>query len=196
MGDRIAIALLAAGAAKRFGGGKLDHVILGKRVGDWALHRAHETGLPIAIIVPVDIPLFAREAAEHGQAVLVQAPDAAMGIAHSLSAAAHWAIAQQSGLIVAAADMPLIQPKTLNQIALAVREGVPAAALYPDHTMGIPAGFPNARLASLLSLTGDSGAAKLLGQWGDTRRITLHPSECLDFDHRTDEAMISDALHT
>ena len=51
MADAPLVAVLAAGSATRFGGGKLDAVLAGRRLGAWALATIERAGLPPGVIV-------------------------------------------------------------------------------------------------------------------------------------------------
>ena len=95
----LAVALLAAGGATRFGGGKLDADCAGKPLGRWALDAAlavpHER---LAVVVGDPASEFAR-----GCELLVNAR-AAEGLATSAGLAARWAEGSDA-LLIMLADM-------------------------------------------------------------------------------------------
>ena len=80
--DRIAAVLLAAGAGSRFGGGKLDAMLDGVRVGAraWAA-LGDQPWRGTAIVVPEQAPLFAQETG----AALLRNPLSGTGMASSIA---------------------------------------------------------------------------------------------------------------
>jgi len=176
---RLAIALLAAGGATRFGGGKLDADCAGKPLGRWALEMAlalpHER---LAVVVSDPVPAFAR-----GCELLVN-NRAAEGLGTSASLAARWADGCDALLIVLA-DMPLVSTETLRRLA-AVRG--PAAVSHGGGKPGAPACFPAALFPALSMLTGDSGAAQVLRGLADVVLIETPAEELLDVDRPEDLA--------
>jgi len=158
MPDAPLVAVLAAGLASRFGGGKLDACCAGRRLGAWALMRVAGAGLPSGIIVTgPQPPAFALEAP--GWSVVAN-PAHAKGIGTSLALAAAEALRRGApALLVLLADMPLIDAALLRRLAQARR---PTAMRYPGGRPGVPALLPAPLLAPLRQLTGDRGAAALL----------------------------------
>jgi CTP:molybdopterin cytidylyltransferase MocA len=177
----LAIAILAAGGATRFGGGKLDALLAGKALGRWALDAAlavaHER---LALVVAEPAPVFAREA---GCKLLVN-DRAAEGLGTSAALAARWA-AGSDALLVVLADMPLVTAATLAKLAAA---GGPAAASYPGGKPGAPACFPAALFPALESLSGDAGAARVLRGLPGVTLVEVPPHELRDVDRPEDLA--------
>ena len=181
----LAIALLAAGGATRFGGGKLDADCAGKPLGLWAL----ETALTVrharlAVVVGEPGPKFAR-----GCEVLVN-ERAGEGLGTSAVLAAKWA-AGCDALLILLADMPLVSPATLTRLAEA---NGPAAAAYPGNKPGAPACFPSALFPALEALTGDGGAAQVLRGLPNVRLIETSPEELRDVDRPGDLADVAAIL--
>ena len=183
----LAVALLAAGGATRFGGGKLDADCAGKPLGRWALDAAlavpHER---LAVVVGDPAPEFAR-----GCELLVNAR-AAEGLATSAALAARWAEGSDA-LLILLADMPLVSVETLRQLATA--DG-PAAVTYPNNKPGAPARFPAALFPALKALTGDGGAAQVLRGLPDVMLIKTPPEELRDVDRREDMAGVAAILRS
>ena len=178
----LAIALLAAGGAKRFGGGKLDADCAGKPLGRWALDAA--LGLPherLAIVVGNPVPKFAQ-----GCEVLVNAR-ATEGLGTSAALAAQWATGSDA-LLILLADMPLVSTATLEKL---VQAGGPAAVRYPGDKPGAPACFPAELFAALEALTGDSGAAHVLRGAPSLMLIQTLPEELRDVDRFEDLADVA-----
>ena len=92
MSGDLAIAVLAAGSARRFGGGKLDVDCAGKPLGHWALDAARTVqGARIAVVVGPAAPNFV------GDAEIVRNPQADEGLGTSVAAVARWASASSAG---------------------------------------------------------------------------------------------------
>ena len=184
---KVAIALLAAGSATRFGGGKLDAACAGRPLGRWALDAAlaipHER---LAVVVGDPTPAFAR-----GCDVLVN-ESAADGLGRSAAMAARWARGSDA-LLILLADMPLVSAGTLR--ALVEAEG-PAAAAYPGNKPGAPACFPASLFPALEALTGDSGAAQVLRGLPNVRLVESSADELRDVDRPEDLADVAAILRT
>ncbi len=182
----VLVAVLAAGGASRFGGGKLDAMLAGKPVGQWVLDAVEAAGLePGVIVVGPQAPQFA---ADSGWQLLTN-PNAAQGLGTSLAlAAAH---AEGRTLLVLLADMPLIDPAHLRAL---VGAGPLAATLYPNGKAGVPALFGPALLAELAGLTGDAGAGALLSSRKGVAMFEPLPAMLLDIDRPEDLVRADDLL--
>lgn len=181
----LAVALLAAGGATRFGGGKLDAPCAGKPLGRWALEAAlsvpHDR---LAVVVGDPAPEFAR-----GCELLVN-PRADEGLGTSAALAARWATGSDA-LLILLADMPLVTRGTLLKLASA---NGPAAVTYPGHRPGAPACFPAALFPALEELTGDSGAAQILRGLANVTLIDASGEERRDVDRPEDLAEVAAVL--
>lgn len=170
------VAVLAAGAASRFGGGKLDAQLAGKPVGQWVLEAAQGAGLPAGVIVVgEDAPRFASAS---GWPLLVN-PRAAEGLGTSLALAAGRALAQGRALLVLLADMPLVEAGYIAQLAGAETG---AATLYPSGKRGVPACLPLALLPHVAALAGDQGAGTMLAGREGLALLEPPPAMLLDID--------------
>lgn len=187
MSDGLAVAILAAGQAARFGGGKLDAPLdglpIGQRVLDavLALRPAH-----CAIIVGKAAPAFAERAERAGLCDLVVNPNAEEGIGTSVAKAGSWA--SETGarrLLVVLADMPLVSAKTLERLVKAADHGA-AAIAYPGGKAGIPACFPPVWFEPLQALEADRGAGPLLSASADVTLIDVPTAELRDIDTQSD----------
>ncbi|MCP9222090.1 NTP transferase domain-containing protein [Erythrobacter sp. LQ02-29] len=152
--------LLAAGAARRFGGGKLDAPVAGRPLGTWsaiALQRLPASGR--LIVVPPTPPAFV-DALEGWDIATNPMPE--RGIGGSIAIAARHAAAYGfERMVVALADMPLVPSD--HFAALADGDAI-AFTRYPDGSPGVPAAFPQRRFAALAELT-SGGAAEQ--DWGE-----------------------------
>lgn len=93
-----------------------------------------------------------------------QGTSIACGIAASDSA---------DGWIIALADMPAIEIRTIGAVAQALRSGALTAAPFLDGQRGHPVGFAASLRPELLALGGDTGARAILMR---------HPPQQLDVD--------------
>lgn len=183
MSGGLAVAILAAGSARRFGGGKLDADCAGKPLGQWALEAARTLDPDaLGVVVGDEAAQFA------GTAEIVRNPYAAHGLGTSASAAARWAIEREAdALLIMLADMPLVSPATLRSLA----EGaLPSAVAYAGGKPGVPACFPAAMLSRLAALGGEEGAAALLRGRKGVRLVRGDPEELRDVDLPEDLAKV------
>lgn len=176
------VALLAAGQSRRFGGSKLDADCAGKPLGAWAAHAIEEAKFAARIIVvPEDSPAFAQDL-QGWRLVTNYATD------HGLTESVRMAAREAQGharLVIALADMPLIEPSHLR--ALATADCI-AFTAYPDGGYGVPAGFPARAFATLASLKGSAAEC----DWGE-EIVVFHPEKpqsLLDVDTRADLAEV------
>ena len=154
--------LLAAGAGKRFGGGKLKQVLpngLAICVAS-ARNLAAAVDNVIAVVRPGDDATHELLAAQANIKVIV-CERAEEGMGHSLAAAV--AISPtDTNWIIALGDMPLIKPETIRAVADAIELG--AAFAMPQHKgqRGHPVGIHSRFRSDLLSLEGDAGARVII----------------------------------
>ena len=182
------VAVLAAGAAHRFGGGKLDADLAGKRVGQWVLDAVAGAGLePGMIVVPGKVPAFA---AQSGWPTLTNVC-ASDGIGTSIALAASAALGQGRALLVLLADMPLVSADHLR--ALLAHPGG-AATAYPDGKAGVPALVPPGLLPHLAELDGNAGAGPFLSMQRDLARVAASGAMLLDIDRPEDLARAESIL--
>jgi len=182
------VAVLAAGAGRRFGGRKLDADLAGKSVGQWVLDAVAATGLPPGVIVvPGQTPQFAVAS---GWEMLTN-DRAAEGMGTSLALAAKAALAQGRHLLVLLADMPLVTPEHLRAL-LAAGE---AATAYPDGHAGVPALLGRTLLTQATQLDGNSGAGPLMSLQTGLTCVAAPPDLLLDVDRPDDLARAITHLH-
>lgn len=152
------VVVLGAGRGERFGGDKLDAPCAGKPLGRWVLDTVMHAGLtPGTVVVGPGGAHFADTSA--GWKVLVN-PHPETGLGASLALAARAAIARgDKTLLVLLADMPLVTPEYLRELA-ATRP--PAATCQSDDHAGVPALLDRRVIEKAAILTGDRGAGPLL----------------------------------
>jgi molybdenum cofactor cytidylyltransferase len=150
--------LLAAGAARRFGSGKLVQPLPGTStalvVAAW---RNLVAVLPesVAVCRPGDEAVATLLAAEG--IPFVVCPDADRGMGHSLARGVE-AAQPASGWLIALGDMPRVAPASIEAVAEALRRGAGIAVPVHAGRRGHPVGFAAHFGAQLRALQGDSGA--------------------------------------
>jgi molybdenum cofactor cytidylyltransferase len=106
------------------------------------------------------------------------------GLGHSLAqAVAHAPVAR--GWLVALADMPYVRPRTLREIAAAIREDNLVVPTYDDRP-GHPRGIGSAHRDALLQLDGDRGAQALFVAHPVLALALTDPGVLQDIDHPDD----------
>ncbi len=149
------VAVLAAGRATRFGGGKVEAPCAGKPLGRWVIDAVEAAALGPGVIVTGREGVTFAEGWTHAIN-----PRAEEGLASSLAVAAQAALDRDAqALLVLLADMPLVTPAYLRVLA-----GVeaPAATRQPEGRPGVPALLDRALIEWAPRLTGGRGATGLL----------------------------------
>ncbi|GAA0274513.1 NTP transferase domain-containing protein [Alteraurantiacibacter aestuarii] len=182
------VAVLAAGGATRFGGGKLDALCAGKPVGQWVLDAVAGAGLAAGVIVVgEDPPQFALAS---GWSLIVN-HSAEAGLGTSLALAANHAQKADRDLLVLLADMPLITAAHLRE--LACQPGTSATVSGSTYA-GVPALFHKCHLPQLEKSCGDRGAAAFLTSLIDLEHVQVDPAMLIDIDTPADLARAEQIL--
>ncbi len=163
----VAALLLAAGAGRRFGGGKIlsafgDGLLIDASLAA-ALAAPAET---VVVVTGADADAVAghvRTRWPDPRIRLVHAPDWNDGMSASLKAGLA-AVAGADAVLVFLGDMPRIPHALLPDLVEAVRAGAPAAAPAHQGRRGHPVVLGRALLARAGELSGDQGAARLLSE--------------------------------
>lgn len=179
----LAVAVLAAGRASRFGGGKLDAPCAGRPLGRWVLDAVEAAGLPPGVlIVGPDSPAFADDAMADGWALITNpAPEEGLGGSVAL-AASHADCLRAEALVLLLADMPMVGADDISLFLTHQPLSQPVAARYPNGRPGVPARFPASMFTTLTSLTGDRGAAALLRDRADLHLLDIPAENLIDVD--------------
>ena len=152
------IAILAAGRAKRMGGGdKCLEPIHGTPLLRILAERALGTGWSVAVTLPLNAQ-NRRAAIADLPLSLIEVTDAAQGLSASFRALS----TLTTPLMIALADMPEIETSDLNALIAAYDGTHPVRATAEDGTPGQPVLFPPADVARMGDLLGDIGARALL----------------------------------
>ena len=172
--------LLAAGAAKRFGGGKLKQVLpngLAICVAS-ARNLAAAVDQVIAVVRPGDAATRTLLAAEPNIQIVV-CERAEEGMGHSLAAAVA-ASPNDSHWIVALGDMPLIKPTTILAVVHKIEQGAAFAMPVYQGQRGHPVGIHSRFRADLQALEGDAGARAIIaGHKSDVQLVETDDSGVL-----------------
>jgi molybdenum cofactor cytidylyltransferase len=154
--------VLAAGAGRRFGGGKLLAPLAGAPLVRRSAEAVCRAGFAEVLVV-TGAEHAAITAALDGLACrIIRASDWEQGMAASLRAGLAALAPDAGGVCIFLGDMPLVPVHLAEALAaLAERAGYaarPMVAGQPGH----PAAFTRAAFADLASLDGDAGASRLL----------------------------------
>jgi molybdenum cofactor cytidylyltransferase len=183
----IAGILLAAGSAERFGSNKLLHPLPdGTPIAvQAAQHLVDAVPNSIAVVRPDDLELI--EALAATGLGIIENPDASEGMGTSLARGVR-ATAEAAGWLIALADMPWIEPATIDTLAGWLSRG--ASIIAPVHAgrRGHPVGFSGRWREELCGLGGDSGARRLLEAHPDALELveTADPGVIRDIDYPQD----------
>lgn len=160
--------ILAAGSSRRFGDDKRKAIL---NEGDSVLARTINNVASILGSTLVVLRFGDRQYADELEEIIDQsnvsyflAPDSAKGMAHSLSNAIH-SVSDLDAIMVFLADMPYIQPDTVNKLltVLDTHEGEAPVVVPTLHgTPGHPVIFDQAYFEELQALEGDSGARSVV----------------------------------
>ena len=190
LGSGYAAILLAAGAGRRFGGGKLLAHWRGAPLVAGAVRAALATPSERVIVVtgtdPGPVGDACRAAAEDrggaGRLRLVHAADHAEGMGASLRAGVAALPTGLRGVFVFLGDMPDIPEEIFAPLIAAVEAGAPAAAPHRDGRRGHPVLFSAALLPDLARASGDAGAREVLAILGDRLARVESPDPGVLFD--------------
>jgi molybdenum cofactor cytidylyltransferase len=191
---RLEAVVLAAGQARRFGGGKL--------VAPWGEGVLLDGALAAALAAPVrfvtlvtgaEAPAvaaaaraFAEGKGEGARLKIVHAPDHAEGMAASLRAGIASLDAAAEGAFVFLGDMPRVPHAVLAPLAEEIARGRLAAAPVFAGRRGHPAVFARALFPDLLALSGDQGARAVLDRVGPAPVEAPDDGVLFDVDVRGD----------
>ena len=175
--------LLAAGRGSRFGGRKLvaslpDGMQVGARAAR-TLRGAVDSG--VAVVRPGDAELSSLFSREGLTPLPFDRADEGMGASLSFGVSS---TPDALGWVVALADMPFVQPETVEAVCRKLREG--AWIVVPSHggRRGHPVAFSRSLRGELVQLGGDKGARSVLSKHSE-RVVTLEcddPGILLDVD--------------
>ena len=180
---KVGAVVLAAGAGRRFGGGKLTAPWRGRPLIAWSVDAAlaacagpvvavlGEFSADVAEVLPAD-PRLANIVAE----------DHAQGMAHSLSAGLAALPEHLDGAFIFLGDMPRIPASITASLTVALESGALAAAPAFGGQRGHPVLVSMSLVPQILALTGDRGAGGLLTALGPALTLVETSDDGVLFD--------------
>lgn len=186
--------VLAAGAGRRFGGGKLVAPWRGAPLVVWAVRAALTARVEqVTVVVGAEAEAVRQALAEvvDDRVRLIAAPDWDQGQSASLRAGVQSLPHDARAAAVFLGDMPCVDPVLADRLLDAVLAGAPAARLWSTSGPAHPAAFSASVFPELVALTGDQGARALFDRWGAAVALfeTDDPGATLDIDVRADLAL-------
>lgn len=182
------VIVIGAGRGSRFRGGghKLGRPWAGGTVFGHTVSRALASGLPVKVVTTEPlVPLVTPQVARRDIVVLPDAATSAeLGMGYSISAGVKAAL-DSPGWLVLPADMPLVEPATIQTIAQSLRQRL---VVYPQHggRRGHPVGFSPELLRELTDLHGDEGARRVVARYPAHAVDVDDSGVLLDFDTEED----------
>jgi len=181
--------LLAAGSSQRFGSDKRLHLLANAvplavttlqiwsiaLTSGWLSELLVVTRGDTGIEDPLDALIHAHAEAAGIAISIVNAPEAKLGMGHSLAAA--MPLTPKAPFIVGLADMPYLQPLTIQQLAQQLTLAAPTAIVRPSFngTPGNPVGFGAQWRQTLLTSSGDQGARAYVQEAQRRQQLTDLP---------------------
>jgi molybdenum cofactor cytidylyltransferase len=194
MKSRPAVVVLAAGGGTRFRGlhHKLVQTLGASTVLATTLSNALATELPVLVVTTDPLAeMVSHHVAIRDMVVLppVGSPASqALGMGYSIAAGVA-ARSDASGWLILPADMPMVQPATLRQVADELDGHAITYAQYRG-LRGHPVAFGAELYSELVMLTGDEGARRLLARYPAQGVEVDDPGVLLDVDTEDDLARV------
>lgn len=182
--DSFAAVVLAAGSARRFGGGKLTATFEGRPLLHHALAAARAAPVgSITVVTGADAEAVAACARTFDPDVrVVHAADHDEGMAASLRAGVAALPPETEAAFVFLGDMPRIPAAVLAPLAQAVADGAPAAAPVFEGRRGNPVVLARVLFTEVAKLGGDVGARPILQGLGARLALVPAPDAGILFD--------------
>ena len=186
----VAIVLLAAGNARRFGADKLMVDFEGKPLG---AHAAHEL---VSVAAAAHFAVCQPDAiiAAHYKRLgfdIVDNPNPGIGLSGSLHLAVEAALRTDArALLIGLADMPFVQAAHVQALIAACTDNVVAS--FDGHQPLPPAIFPRSHWPDLLATVGDAGARHILA---GAEKLTAPAGTLCDIDTADDLAASKVSFH-
>ena len=186
----VAIVLLAAGNARRFGGDKLMADFEGAPLGAHAAHELARIAAAAHVAVCQPDAIIAAYYQRLGFDI-VDNPNPGIGLSGSLHLAVEAAMRTSAqALLIALADMPFVQAVHVEALIAACTDNVVAS--FDGHQPMPPAIFPRSHWPDLLATAGDAGARHILA---DAEKLTAPAGTLCDIDTADDLAASKVTFH-
>lgn len=161
--------VLAAGAASRFGGGKLTAAWRGEPLIRWPVRAALATRCESVILVVGADAGAVREAVRDladTRLRIVEATNWALGMSASLKTGLTALPADAAAVAVFLGDMPLVETDVADAVLDRVMSGAPAARPLSPFGPAHPIAFGSRIFPDLMDLVGDQGGRPVLDALG------------------------------
>lgn len=183
--------VLAAGAASRFGGGKLTALWRGEPLVRHAVRAALETNVKDVVLVVGAGADEVRQAVaplSDPRLTIVEAADWADGLSASLRTGLSKLPADAAAVAVFLGDMPEVDARIADRLLDAILGGAPAARPCTPFGPAHPTAFSTQVFPALMRLTGDQGGRPVLDALGDAVAFieTDDPGAVFDVDRPED----------
>ena len=182
--------VLAAGAGRRFGGGKLCSLFWGRPLVTWAVEAALATrvaGVTVVVGADADRVGIALSAYQDHRLRIVTCPDWNVGLSRSLQCGLGSLPRDTRAVLLFLGDMPCVSSQLADQLLCAVLSGAPAAMPVCEGLPAHPVAIASSHFPGLRGLTGDRGARSFLTDLPDG--VQIHTDDCgslFDVDTRDD----------
>ncbi|WP_086608176.1 nucleotidyltransferase family protein [Erythrobacter donghaensis] len=182
--------ILAGGAGRRFGGGKLLADLAGAPVIRRVADRVAGVGFAEVIAITGAEDAAIARALSGADLSITPAPDWAEGMAASLRTGIAALDPDSEGVCVFLGDMPLVPLELCPPLVAAAVQAGYAARPRCKGKPGHPVAFTRAAFGDLITLEGDRGATALLAAHGDAVAYveTADSGALLDIDTPSDLA--------
>lgn len=186
----VAIVLLAAGNARRFGSDKLMTDFEGTPMGARVAHELVSVAAAAHFAVCQPDALIAAHYKRLGFDI-VDNPNPDIGLSGSLHLAVEAAMRTSAqALLIALADMPFVQAAHVEALIVACSDNVVASC--DGHQPMPPAIFPQSHWPDLLATVGDAGARHILTH---AEKLTAPAGTLCDIDTADDLAASKVSFH-
>jgi molybdenum cofactor cytidylyltransferase len=165
--DNWSALVLAGGAGRRFGGGKLLATLAGAPLIRRTVERVATAGFAETLVVNGADDAAIREALTGLTCRVIHAPDWQEGMAATLRAGIAATLPDTLGVCIFLGDMPLVPIGLCPALAEAAQAAGYAARPRVAGKPGHPVAFTRAAFNDLALLSGDRGATALIAQRGD-----------------------------
>ena len=186
LADPPVVVVLAAGRGSRFEGDghKLSQPLGVSSVLAQTLGNVVAAGLPVVVVTTAPLVSVAQDVVAARDIVLLPSVNSnsrePLGMGYSISAGVS-ARAQAGGWLVLPGDMPMVRASTLRAVAQQVSQ-YPVVHAQHRGRRGHPVGFGPELYTELVSLTGDTGARKLLARYPTLPLEVDDPGVLMDVD--------------
>lgn len=194
MNSNPVVVVLAAGKGSRFTGvrHKLEQPLGRSSVLGTTLSNALASELPLVVVTTQSLSATVQRYVAARDMVVLPGDALSSGMGDSIAAGVA-ARSQASGWLILPADMPLVRPRTIVQVA-AELDTYPIVCAQHRGRRGHPVAFAAELYSDLVRLSGDEGARRLLGRYPTHGVDVPDPGVLADID-TTDDLVAVQRAH-